>query len=109
MVGSGNRLDGSVSQRVVKRESNVVKHYHDKDWSKLGQWGAEYEVKNSIPVFTYRLTVHKTRRFERLFVSLGNSIDISYGCGLKFVSVDVTFSNHSTYRQDVRVTTFTKI
>ena len=42
-IGSGNRLDGSVSKRVVKDEFNDVKRYHDKDyvedWSKLGQWG----------------------------------------------------------------------
>ena len=102
VIDSGNRLDGSVTKRIDKREVNVIKRSHDtnysEDWSKLGQWGAEYETKNVNSRF--HIQVHPDRRrFERLFVSLGNSIDISYGCGLKFVAVDAAFSKHSTYRQ----------
>ena len=41
------------------------------------------------------LSVH---RFQRVFVSIGNSVDIAYGCGLKFAAVDATFSKHSMYR-----------
>ena len=37
-------------------------------------------------------------RFERVFISLGECIDISYGCGLKFAAVDAAFSKHSLYR-----------
>ena len=37
-------------------------------------------------------------RFKRVFVSIGNSIDIAYGCDLKFAAVDVAFSKHSMYR-----------
>jgi hypothetical protein len=37
-------------------------------------------------------------RFERVFISIGNSIDIAYGCGLKFCAVDAAFSKHSKYR-----------
>ena len=49
-TSSGGRLDGSVSKRTAKRASNDVKRFHDKDykedWSKLRQWGREYEQKN---------------------------------------------------------------
>ena len=38
------------------------------------------------------------RRFKRVFVSIGNSVDIAYGCGLKFAAVDAAFSKHSMYR-----------
>ena len=38
------------------------------------------------------------RRFKRVFISIGNSIDIAYGCGLKFAAVDAAFSKHSMYR-----------
>ena len=41
------------------------------------------------------LSVH---RFQRVFVSIGNSVDIAYGCGLKFAAVDAAFSKHSMYR-----------
>ena len=43
-------MDGSVNIRTTKRVSNDVKRYHDKDyeegWSKLREWGREYEQKN---------------------------------------------------------------
>lgn len=37
-------------------------------------------------------------RFERVFISLANCIDISFGVGLKFAAVDAAFSKHSVYR-----------
>ena len=37
-------------------------------------------------------------RFERVFISLANCIDISFGVGLKFATVDAAFSKHSVYR-----------
>ena len=99
VIDSGNRLDGSVVKRIAKRESNVVKRYHDKDdsedWSKLGQWGAEYEAKN----VNSRFHIQVNPDTRRLFISLGNSIDITYGCGLKFVAVDVAFSKYFTYHR----------
>ena len=101
-IGSGKRFDGSVAKRVAKRAANAIKRSHDtdyqEDWSKLKQWGQEYEAKN--PRSRFHMQVNpETRRFERLFVSIANSIDISYGCGLKFVAVDAAFSKHSLYRQ----------
>ena len=84
-IGSGKRFDGSVDKRVVKRAVNTIKRSHDtdysEDWSKLKQWGDEYEVKN--PRSRFHIQVNpETRRFERLFVSVANSIDITYGLSL---------------------------
>ena len=52
-VGRDGRLDGSVQSVTVKRASNDVKRFHDKDydedWSKIRTWGTEYERLNSVP------------------------------------------------------------
>ena len=56
----------------------------------MGSSGAEYEVKNTNSRFHMQVNP-ETRRFERLFVFLSNYIDISYGCGIKFVTVDATY------------------
>ena len=47
-MSHGDRMEGSVNIRTVKRVSNDMKRYHDKDyeedWSKLRD--REYEQKN---------------------------------------------------------------
>ena len=130
-LGVDGRMDGSINSRTAKRASNDVKRFHDKDyeedWSKLRQWGAEYERKNQRSRFQLKINEDTGRsvfgpwaqtspfncwalicyhlfvpshvnRFERVFISIGNSIDIAYGCGLKFCAVDAAFSKHTIYR-----------
>ena len=64
-LGEGGRLDGSVHKRTAKRASNDVKRYHDKDydedWSKLRQWGREYERKNNNSRFLLQINEETSR------------------------------------------------
>ena len=59
------RMDGSVNERTAKRASNDVKRYHDKDydedWSKLRQWGREYENKNRNSRFHLQINADTNR------------------------------------------------
>ena len=61
----GGRMDGSVNERTAKRASNDVKRYHDKDydedWSKLRQWGREYEQKNHNSRFRLQINADTNR------------------------------------------------
>ena len=68
-TASGGRMDGSVSKRTAKRASNDVKRYHDKDydedWSKLRQWGREYETKNRNSRFRLQINRETNRCAKR--------------------------------------------
>ena len=61
----GGIMDGSVNFRTAKRASNDVKRYHDKDynedWSKLREWGREYEQKNTNSRFRLQINEDTNR------------------------------------------------